>query len=123
MGTYIGLLIAAIRGLLNSRQDLVLENLALRHQLAMCGRRARVHGADRLLWVALFRRWTGWRSALVVLKPDTVVTGSGRGSGSAAQMEHEIPSTRRHVDRPPHGMWTARPMACGPPSPWRGTTP
>ena len=73
MGTYIGLVIAAIRGLLTSQQDLVLENLALRHQLAMCGRRPRVHGGDRLLWVALFRRWTGWRSALVVLKPDTVV--------------------------------------------------
>ena len=92
MGTYIGLLIAAISGLLNSRQDLVLENLALRHQLAMCGRRPRVHGADRLLWVALFRRWTGWRSALVVLKPDTVMrwhrgfcqnSGSGRSVASS----------------------------------------
>jgi len=56
-----------------SRQDLILENLALRHQLAMCGRRSRVRGGDRLLWVTLSRRWTGWRSALVVLKPDTVV--------------------------------------------------
>ncbi|MDA1147832.1 MAG: integrase core domain-containing protein [Chloroflexi bacterium] len=73
MGTYIGLLMAVLRGLLVSRGDLVLENLALKHQLAMCGRRPRVRGGDRLLWVTLFRCWTGWRSALVVLNPDTVV--------------------------------------------------
>jgi len=73
MGGYVGLLIAAIRGLLASRQDLVLEHLPLRHQRAMCGRRPRVRGGDRLLWVTLFRRWAGWRSALVVLQPDTIV--------------------------------------------------
>jgi putative transposase len=60
-------------GCLLPNEDLVLENLALRHQLAMCGRRPSVRGGDRLLWVTLFRHWTGWRGALVVLKPDTVV--------------------------------------------------
>jgi len=73
MRDYIGLLLAVFRGLWVSRQDLVLENLALRHQLLMCGRRPRVRGADRLLWEALFRRWAGWRGALVVLRPETVV--------------------------------------------------
>ncbi len=28
---------------------------------------------DRLLWVWLSRVWTGWRSALVIVKPETVV--------------------------------------------------
>jgi len=79
MAGYLELLTAAIRGLLASRRDLVLENLALRHQLAMCGRRSRVRAGDRLLWGMLLRRWTGWRSALVVLHPGTVVRWHRQG--------------------------------------------
>ena len=50
MGSYLGLLTAMVCGVFASRGDLVLENLALRHQLAMCRRRPRVRNADRLLW-------------------------------------------------------------------------
>ena len=56
-----------------SRRDLLLENLALRHQLAMCERRPRVRNPDRLLWAQVLRRWPGWRDALLVLEPATVV--------------------------------------------------
>ena len=73
MGAYLGLLVATLRGLLAPRRELLLENLALRHQLMMCGRRPRVRNADRLLWGRAFCRWSGWRGALVVLHPDTVV--------------------------------------------------
>ena len=72
MRSYFWILVAAFRGLLASRRDLVLENLALCHQLAMCDRRPRVRDTDRLLWM-LLRRWSGWRLALVVLRPETVV--------------------------------------------------
>ncbi|MSQ31303.1 MAG: transposase [Dehalococcoidia bacterium] len=73
MAGYLELLTATIRGLFAARADLLLDNLALRHQLAMCRRPPQVRGGDRLLWGAVFRGWTGWRSALIVLHPDTVV--------------------------------------------------
>jgi hypothetical protein len=43
-----------------SRSWLVLENLALRHQLAMLKRQTRkpkLRSADRLLWAGLLRFW------------------------------------------------------------------
>jgi hypothetical protein len=29
--------------------------------------------SDRFLWVWLSRLWSGWRSALIIVKPETVV--------------------------------------------------
>jgi hypothetical protein len=54
----------------------VLENLALRHQLAIYKRkqqRPRLNGWDRWFWVALSKVWKDWRRALVVVHPDTVM--------------------------------------------------
>ncbi len=34
---------------------------------------AHLHATDRLLWVWLSRLWTGWRSALVIVKPKMVI--------------------------------------------------
>jgi hypothetical protein len=48
------LLLAAVRAAFLARTDLVVENLALRHQLSTfvhCGRRPRVGVADRVFWV------------------------------------------------------------------------
>ena len=73
MRVVLGLLLLACRSAGRARRDLVLENLALRHQLAMCSRRPRVRNADRALWAQLLRRWGEWRSALVVLEPATVI--------------------------------------------------
>jgi len=54
------LLFDSVRAALNSRADLVIENLALRQQLAVLvahsGRRGRITGADRLFWMTLRRR-------------------------------------------------------------------
>jgi putative transposase len=51
--------------------------LALRHQLQVLQRtrprRLRLAKADRWLWVWLSRIWTGWRTALVIVKPETVL--------------------------------------------------
>ena len=58
------------------RADLVIENLALRQQLAVLahtGRRGRVTGANRLFWVTLRRLWTRWSDVLVFVKPETVI--------------------------------------------------
>jgi len=48
----------------------------LRHQLAVYKRtvtRPKVRRSDRLFWVALSRVWAGWRQALVIVSPNTVL--------------------------------------------------
>ena len=62
--------------LVGGHRQLVLENLALRQQLAVYRRLApcpRPRPADRLFWTGLARIWTGWRQALVIVSPDTVL--------------------------------------------------
>ena len=61
MTIYISLLFATIRSALRAREDVALENLALRHQLAVMARsarRPRLETADRLLRCWLSRRWS-----------------------------------------------------------------
>ncbi len=75
-----------VRGLVTilfaSRARLAAENLALRHQLGVLGRtvkRPRLRRHDRIFWVWLSKLWPGWRSALVVVKPATVVAWHRKG--------------------------------------------
>jgi putative transposase len=60
-----------------------IEILALRHQLAVLQRqttkRPSLRSADRLLWVLLSRVWMEWRSALVIVKPATVIGWQRKG--------------------------------------------
>ena len=59
-----------------SRQDLILENLAVRHQIAVLERTARrpaLRDRDRRLWSLLAQEWTGWRTHLHIVQPATVV--------------------------------------------------
>ena len=68
--------IRSLRGAFLPCRDLVLENLALRHQLTVLNRRVEqfhFHRADRLLWVALRAVWSRWTEALVIVQPQTVV--------------------------------------------------
>src|SRR5258708_3128343 len=59
------------------------EILALRHQLQVLQRsrprRLRLATTDRCVWVMLSRLWTGWRTALVIVKPETVIAWHRRG--------------------------------------------
>jgi hypothetical protein len=62
--------------LIGGHRQLALENLALRQQLAVYKRtapRPRLRPADRRFWTGLARLWTGWRQALVIVSPDTVL--------------------------------------------------
>ena len=62
--------------LCGGHRQVALENLALRHQLAVCKKmvnRPKLLGSDRLFWVALSRVWAGWRQALVIVSPNTVL--------------------------------------------------
>ncbi len=60
-----------------------LEILALRDQMAVLQRRARIRPAlrtsDRLFWVLLSRLWPQWRSALLMVKPETVIAWHRKG--------------------------------------------
>jgi putative transposase len=54
------------------------EIIALRHQLTVFQRtqkpkRIMLNGIDRCLWVWLSRMWSGWRSAVLIVKPETVI--------------------------------------------------
>ena len=56
-----------------TRIDLLLETLALRHQLGVLARsHRRFRAADRLLWLLLRWLWPRWREALVLVQPATV---------------------------------------------------
>jgi len=59
-----------------SRRRLLLENLALRQQLAVLKRRQarpKLSPFDKLFWVLACRFWTDWRRSLLVVTPETVV--------------------------------------------------
>ena len=70
------LLLAFTASLLRTRQNLLLEILALRQQLSVLTRRhpqPRLAAPDRLFWVVLRRLWPGWKQALLLVRPETVV--------------------------------------------------
>ena len=71
------IVILRLLGLLcRGHRAVALENLALRQQLAALTRtrkRSQIRTNDRLFWVCLASAWRGWRTALVVVHPDTVV--------------------------------------------------
>jgi putative transposase len=61
---------------LRSRAALQIEILALRHRLGVLQRsvrRPKLTAADRLLWTRLSQIWADWRSALMIVKPETVI--------------------------------------------------
>src|SRR5260370_35321226 len=74
----------AITRLLSSRKTLLLENLALRQQLAVLKRknkRPRLNALDRFVWIAIQRFWAGWRDCLLIVTPATVIGWHRAGFG------------------------------------------
>src|SRR5881409_33470 len=71
-----------LRALLFGSAGVALENLALRHQLAVLQRsvrRPRLSRWDRILWVWLAQLWPEWRASLVIVQPATVLTWHRQG--------------------------------------------
>jgi len=67
---------ALFRSIVVDRAELAAENLALRQQLAVLQqklKRPRLRSRDRIFWALLSRIWANWRSALLIVQPDTVV--------------------------------------------------
>ena len=75
--------VAMLGGVVRSRAALHLEVLALRHQLQVLQRsrprRLRLGKADRWLWAWLSVAWSGWRTALLIVKPETVIAWHRQG--------------------------------------------
>ncbi|MHC5212804.1 MAG: hypothetical protein ACYTG2_19005 [Planctomycetota bacterium] len=70
--TLLGLLRSAIR----DRQNLLIENAALRHQVAVLKRsvkRPRIEDSNRVFWIAMRRLVRDWKDCLLFVQPETVV--------------------------------------------------
>jgi putative transposase len=75
-------LLATARSSLRLQRELALENVALRQQLAILQpktKRPRLTNADRAFWVAPSRLWPDWQSALILVKPKTVISWHRKG--------------------------------------------
>ncbi len=77
-----------VRGERPTLTALILEMVALRHQIAVLKRsgtrRPCFRLRDRLFWILLARWWPGWRDSLVIVQPATVLRW--RRSGLVTQL-------------------------------------
>ncbi len=77
MSISLTMFLATLSSIVRSRAALQLENLALRHQIGVLQRstrrRPRLTPVDRLVWICLSRVWSGWRSTLAIVQPETVL--------------------------------------------------
>jgi hypothetical protein len=104
-------LLRTLQSWARSRAALQLEVLALRHQLHVLQRsrprRLRLAKTDRWLWVVLSRLGTEWRTALVIVQPETVIALAPTRLSNVVDLE-EPPSHRatdrahRHPDADPY---------------------
>ena len=75
-------LLQSLRYLFYSWSDLVLENAALRQQVAALKKnnpRPKLSRFDRIFWVWLSRLWKKWKDALIFVEPETVVSWHRKG--------------------------------------------
>jgi hypothetical protein len=82
MFRYVGLWLGLLTRCLRSHQSLLLENLALRQQLAALKRkhpRPRMGAVDKIFWVFARRFWGAWKQSLVLVNPETGVGGHRAG--------------------------------------------
>src|ERR1700757_3959556 len=101
MLSFLTAVFATLSSVFRSRSALQLENLALRHQMRVLQRvgrkRPKLMPRDRLLWIWLSRIWSGWRSALGIVKPENSFPGiasafSCSGLGRCAAADRDDPS-------------------------------
>jgi hypothetical protein len=75
--------LATLLSVFRSRAALQVEILALRHQIGVLRRsakkRPKLTVADRVFWAWLSRVWDSWRSALVIVNPETVLGWHRKG--------------------------------------------
>ena len=96
------MILAFMRAFFASRAALAAENMMLRQQLIVAQRavpRPKFRRTDRVLLCWLSRLWTGWRSALLIVQPDTVVRWHRQGFKLYWRWKSRRKPGRPRVDR------------------------
>jgi len=78
----LNLILRALLSAFISRESLILENAALRHQVEVLQRncsRPVLRWRDRAFWDVLSCLWPNWRRALYIVQPETVVSWHRQG--------------------------------------------
>src|ERR1700752_624665 len=85
MPNVLSVVLAALSSVFRTHAALLLENLALRHQIGVLQRsttkRPKLTAGDRFLWAWLWGVWRDWRSTLLIMKPETVIAWHHKGFG------------------------------------------
>lgn len=118
MLTALVVLLRSLGLIFSGHQAVALENVALRQQLAVLRRtvkRPPLCNQDRLFWVLLAKTWRGWRTALIVVQPDTVVRWHRqwlrrRWTRRSTRTRPGRPSTDVAIRRLVNGMAAANPL-------------
>ena len=79
---FVTLLLRCIPAFFRSRNNQAIVELALRQQLAtfaLKGRKPRITPVDRAFWIFLSQTWSGWKDALVIVQPNTIVRWHRKG--------------------------------------------
>ena len=82
MKIFAKLIFEFVRLLFESKQDLILENLMLRQQLNIYKRKdkkPKIENIDRMILIWMSKLFSKWKSALVVVKPATVIGWHKKG--------------------------------------------
>ena len=102
MLSLISMILRVLLSGVQSRSQLLLENMALRHQWTVLRRsvaRPRLHNSDRLLWMLLERCWSGWRRPLLIVQPRTVIGWHRRGFRLFWRWKSRVRGGRPSLDR------------------------
>lgn len=103
------LLTSVLRLLLRGSRSVVLENAALRHQLAVLQRsagRPKLRPKDRWFWASLSKSWSEWKDALVLVHSADWLGCSAGSAFESAKTEFSVttgkfsdwsPSTRNSL--------------------------
>jgi len=70
------ILTTLLKTIFKSRNDLIIENLALRQQLSTYKAKKIkpiIKERDRSFWIALKNSWSTWADTLIIVKPETVI--------------------------------------------------
>jgi hypothetical protein len=117
MPPVVSALLAFVAALFQSHASLHLENLALRHQLAVYQQtihRPRLRPSDRLFWAWLSRLWTGWQEALIFVQPRTILAWQHQRfrdhwRGLSQRGKPGRPAMAKEVRQLIRDMWQANP--------------
>ncbi len=98
----VGLFLTFLKAFFAGRADLAAENVMLRQQLIVVhrsGPRPKLRRTDRILLCWLSRLWSGWRSALTLVQPATVIRWHRQGSRLYWRWKSRKKPGRPKVDR------------------------